>query len=118
MSRSCCFASWIVSTALSLATVCEAQVVENRVPPPPPVERSTSFVPGRDVQISGLILRTKQVDDRTTGEKMLVAQLDVGDAERRLVDLGPTRIYKNAPLYVGDRIVVYGPEVRLGNAQV
>jgi hypothetical protein len=104
---------------LALSSIAWTQVREVDVPPPPPVvERTVTVAMPREVQIAGQVLRTKQVDDRTANEKMFVVQLDLGQGERQIADLGPTRIYKNVPIYVGDQIAVYGPELRLGHANV
>ena len=91
------------------------------LPPPPPVVAERTVVVDRDpveVSVAGQVLRTKQVDDRVTNEKVLAAQLELGNGQKQIVDLGPTRIYKNAPIYAGDQIAVFGQQVRLGNANV
>ena len=111
--------SLIALIAFFISPAVFAQVRGIAVPPPAPVvERTVVVETPREAQIAGQVLRTKQVDDRTANEKMLVVELDLGNGERRIADLGPTRIYKNAPIYSGDQIAVYGPEVRLGNANV
>lgn len=104
----------------ALVTDLRAQDDATDVPPPPPpaVARASAVEPTRVLQHSGLVLRTKQVDDLTANEKVLVAQLELGNGEQQIVDLGPTRIYAHAPVRTGEQIVVYGPEVRLGNARV
>jgi hypothetical protein len=112
--------SFLALTALLISTPAWGQNLDD-VPPPPPSSsnRDVSITQnGMDVSIGGQVLRTKQVDDRLTNEKVLVALLDLGDGERRIVDLGPTRIYKDNPIYARDQIAVSGPLVRLGNADV
>lgn len=118
------FPLWLIisgSVSLVLSIPVRAQNVDDDLPPPPPVVARRAVVAERnapEVSIAGQVLRTKQVDNRVTNEKMLVAQLDLGNDRRAIVDLGPTRIYKQDPIYSGDQIAVFGPEVRLGNAVV
>jgi hypothetical protein len=68
--------------------------------------------------ISGRVLRTKQVDARPSGEKMLVVLLDKGEGERQIVDLGPAISFKHTPIYSGDHLYIRGPRVTLGEADV
>jgi hypothetical protein len=107
------------------ATAAPAQYRDD-IPPPPPVVAERTVVTERtvvanqpqEIQLGGEVLRTKQVDDRVNNERVLAALLDVGDGRRQVVELGPVRIYKDTPIYSGDQIAVFGPRVRLGNADV
>jgi hypothetical protein len=72
----------------------------------------------QEFSLAGQILRTKQVDIRPSGEKMVAVLLDTGDGQRQVVDLGPALNWKYTPLHVGDQITVRGPFVRLGDTRV
>jgi hypothetical protein len=71
-----------------------------------------------EFSLSGQILRTKQVDVRPSGDKMIAILLDPGDGQRQAVDLGPALNWKNTPLHVGEQIAVRGPIVALGDTRV
>lgn len=72
----------------------------------------------QEFSLAGQILRTKQVDVRPAGDKMVAVLLDTGDGQRQIVDLGPALNWKNTPLHVGDQIAVRGPIVTLGDTRV
>jgi hypothetical protein len=115
----CCFA-FAALTILAGPAFCQ-QLVGQRVVQDdfPTVVERTIVVEGEvDVSVAGQVVRTKQVDVRGSDTKILVALLDVGDGRRQIVDLGPTDIYRNSPIYTGDQIAVRGPRVVLGKASV
>src|SRR5262245_30212272 len=72
----------------------------------------------QEFSLAGQILRTKQVDVRPAGDKVVAVLVDTGDGQRQLVDLGPALNWKNTPLHVGDQIAVRGPFVTLGDTRV
>lgn len=71
-----------------------------------------------EYSLAGQILRTKQVDVRPAGDKVIAILLDTGDGQRQIIDLGPALSWKNMPLHVGDQIAVRGPIVALGETRV
>jgi len=66
-----------------------------------------------EYSLAGQILRTKQVDVRPAGEKVIAILLDTGDGQRQVVDLGPAGNWKYTPLHAGDQIAVRGPLITL-----
>jgi len=71
-----------------------------------------------EFSLAGQILRTKQVDVRPSGDKMIAVVLDTGDGQRQVIDLGPALNWINTPLHVGDQIAVRGPIIALGDTRV
>src|SRR5262245_64931130 len=65
----------------------------------------------QEFSLAGQILRTKQVDVRPAGDKVVAVLVDTGDGQRQVVDLGPALHWKNTPLYVVDPLAVRGPFV-------
>lgn len=70
-------------------------------------------------QLSGEILRTKQVELKNTGQEHLVVLVETNEGRRRIVDLGPARNLKDLDLSRGDRISVRGQAARAaGNVPI
>lgn len=101
--------------------VAPAVVTTETVHVPAAVARETTAVnPAAlaEVSVAGQILRTKQIDLRPAGDKLIAALIDTGDGQRQVVDLGPAANWKNTPLHAGDQMAVRGPLITLGDTRV
>jgi hypothetical protein len=120
MGLSCCVAG--------PAAFAQLPVLRSVAPQPPARSVAPAIVPTEAVSVApaaateysvaGQIARTKQVDVRPAGDKVVAVVLDTGDGRQQIVDLGPALNWKSRPLHIGDQITVRGPVVTLGDAQV
>ncbi len=72
----------------------------------------------RDISGGGRVLRTKKVAVGDTDIEHLVALLKTRSGNRRIVDLGPTSNFRDAPVHSGDMLSVRGRVVSVGDRQV
>lgn len=72
----------------------------------------------RDISGGGRVLRTKKVAVGDTDIEHLVALLKTRGGNRRIVDLGPTSSFRDAPVHSGDMLSVRGRVVSVGDRQV
>src|SRR5690606_2033866 len=87
-------------------------------------QRETRYRPeplpsdGRQQDVSGRVIRTKQVDVRGTADRVLIALVETEQGNRQFVDLGKAKSLHNVRVRTGDEIRATGKSKQLGERRV